>query len=222
MTVVVAFDEFQQITEVKNKKIDAIIRKHIQKQQYTSYIFSGSKRHLLTELFIQQNNPLFNMATGIELKGIDSHIFYGFINKKLDNKLEKDAFDFLYNIVDGESKLIQQVCYHLFYLDENQLTSFEVRSVITRILQECDGECRIIMDRLTASQRIAMKAIAMFSGAGLFSLDNLHKLNISKQSMLSAIKSLYKSELIDKEAQRYFINDRKLELWCKNLYVGTI
>lgn len=61
--VIIALDEFQQISELKKDKIDALIRSYIQNRgEKVSYIFLGSKRHLLTSLF-QHKAPLFEMAT---------------------------------------------------------------------------------------------------------------------------------------------------------------
>ncbi|MEE8057027.1 MAG: ATP-binding protein [Pseudomonadales bacterium] len=215
VTVVIALDEFQQIAEVKAKKIDAILRKYMQSQKNVSYIFSGSKKHLLTNLFNHQNKPLYNMATGIELKGIDVKTFYSFVNKGLNKRLTPVAFDYLYELSDGESKLIQQACYHLYYLDDELLTEHEVDQVITRIVKEADGECRIIYSRLTSPQKTAMKAVSQFAGKNLFSQSNLNLLGTSKQSLLTALKALIRDELVDKDNMTYFITDRKLELWFR-------
>lgn len=48
--VILAFDEFQQISALKTD-IDGTIRKRLQENTNFVWIFSGSKRHLLSELF---------------------------------------------------------------------------------------------------------------------------------------------------------------------------
>ncbi|MEA1892089.1 MAG: ATP-binding protein, partial [Campylobacterota bacterium] len=113
--IVVVFDEFQQVTTIKEKKIDATIRKYIQSHQNISYIFTGSKRHILTSLFTSYDAPLYEMVNHIELDKIEKDIFYEFVNNKLDKRLSLKLFDDIYDICDGESKLIQEFGYHLYF-----------------------------------------------------------------------------------------------------------
>jgi len=70
--VVIAIDEFQQISTLHNSKIDATFRKYMQKSNNVSFIFSGSKRHLLNGIF-EYGAPLYEMATPMELKSIYIH-----------------------------------------------------------------------------------------------------------------------------------------------------
>ena len=216
-TVVVAFDEFQQILDIKNKKIDAIIRKHIQYHDQISYIFSGSKRHLLTGLFTHHKRPLFSLATGIELHAIESGEFYVFANNHLDGRLQKDAFDWLYNQVEGESKLLQEMCYHLWY-QQGEIDQSQVMALLAQIVRQSDGEYRALFEHLTKSQKTALKAIALTNGQGLFKQEVLSDLNTNKQTLMGALKALMKTEMIDREEGRYFPTDKKFDLWCRQLF----
>ena len=50
---IVAIDEFQQITRYNdNKNIEAVLRTHIQRCPNANFVFSGSQRHLMGEIFI--------------------------------------------------------------------------------------------------------------------------------------------------------------------------
>jgi len=220
--VVVAFDEFQQVALISEKRIDATIRKYVQKSDGLCYIFSGSKRHILTQLFSDYGSPLYNMATGIELKGIDPDAFYKFCNERLKGRLSREAFDVLYQQADGESELIQQAAYYLYYQSKKRLNESDVEAALLKIVKAYDGSCRLLFDGLTRPQKIALKAIAIFRGEGMFSKDSLAELDTTKQSLLSALKALMKRETVSKESARYVINDRKLELWCRYLYTGRI
>ncbi|MFT4926682.1 MAG: hypothetical protein ACI8WB_002780 [Phenylobacterium sp.] len=218
--VVVAFDEFQQISDIKEKKIDAVIRKYIQHHDI-SYIFCGSKKHLLTGLFTHHSKPLFSMATGIELNAIEPDVFFQFANHHLTGHLSRTAFDYLFEQVDGESKLLQQACYHFFYLavpSDKQIDKQVVTEVLTTMVKQSDGEYRMIYEHLTKSQKAALKAIILFNGNGLFRLDALGQLNTSKQTLLAALKALMKNEMVDKEQGTYFITDKKFSLWCQLMF----
>ncbi len=221
INIVVAFDEFQQIAEVKDKKIDAIIRKYIQSHRNISYIFSGSKQHILTTLFTSQRKPLFSMATGMELTAIHSDVFFKFANKSLKGRLNQISFDYLVELVAGESKLLQQACYHFYYL-RCEIDHGVVKNVVKKIIQQSDGEYRIIFDSLTKPQKTALKAIALNNGTKLFYKETLGELNTTKQTLLASLKALIKTDMVYKESERYFIADRKLHLWCKLLYSNRL
>ena len=217
ITIVVAFDEFQQIAEIKEKQIDAIIRKHIQGHRKISYIFSGSKQHILTGLFTGQRKALYSMATGIELTAIEADDFYEFANKQLDDRLNYDAFIELMVIVAGESKLLQQACYNFYYLD-GKIDSKMVKEVVDKIVKQSDGEYRMIFESITKTQKNALKAVALHNGTRLFYKDTLSDLGTTKQTLLASLKALIKTDVLYKENEQYFIADRKLHLWCKRLY----
>jgi len=217
INIVVAFDEFQQITEIKEKKIDAIIRKHIQNHTRISYIFSGSKQHILTGLFTGQRKALYSMATGIELKAIDANDFYNFANHQLDDRLNYDAFLELVEIVAGESKLLQQACYNFYYID-GEIDSQMVNLVVDKIVKQSDGEYRMVFESITKSQKTALKAIALHNGIKLFYKDVLSDLGTAKQTLLASLNALIKTDVVYKENDQYLITDRKFHLWCKKLY----
>jgi len=63
----VVFDEFQETTELKDKRIEGVLRSHIQFQQ-SSYFFVGSRRHILLGMFNEKSRPFYQSAQLYELK----------------------------------------------------------------------------------------------------------------------------------------------------------
>ena len=57
----IVFDEFQEISELKNSSIEGILRKHIQEHQ-ASYFFVGSRRRILLDMFNQRSRPFYQSA----------------------------------------------------------------------------------------------------------------------------------------------------------------
>lgn len=83
---VIAIDEFQQISSYPEKNVEAILRTHIQKQTNISFIFSGSKKHMLSEMFSQPSRPFFSST---------QMMFLG-VNKKVSSR---EVNDTLYTIL---------------------------------------------------------------------------------------------------------------------------
>jgi len=214
---VITIDEFQQITLIKNKKIDGLLRKYIQVHTNISYIFTGSKRHLLTSLFINQSSPLYEMANHMELKSIQEDIFFKFVDKKFKSRLSNDIFNYLYQVANGESKLIQNICYHLYEKDKKYYNQNDIDKVINFILDEMDGSFRMLFDRLTITKKAILKIIAVSDGIDIYKKELIAKYNLEKNQITSNIKNLYeKDELIEyQNSKQIMIQNRTFELWIK-------
>ncbi|MDY0328464.1 MAG: hypothetical protein RBR07_09470, partial [Arcobacteraceae bacterium] len=66
---------------------------------------------------------------------------------------------------------------------------------------------------------IALKAVVISNGTELYTKDNLFKLQVTKSSLNTAIRHLYKDEIIDKENHQYYISNKCFELWCKKEFI---
>lgn len=220
--IVIAFDEFQQITLIKEYKIDTILKKYMDSYPNIQYIFTGLKRHLLTEFFEKNKSPLYDMVSFMELKPIPMDEFYSFVNKKFDGKLSYDIFKEIYLRTEGESKLIQEFCYHLHYLDSDkggeEINREDLDYVCTLMLESKNSYFKMVLDRMSLPLKIALKAIIISGGTEFYKKDILLKLQTTKSSLSTAIRHLYKDEIIDKESNSYYITNKCFEIWCKKKY----
>jgi len=67
----VALDEFQEITELpESKKIEGLLRSHIQLHSEISYFFIGSRRRILQEMFSDKSRAFYKSAFAYPLKEI--------------------------------------------------------------------------------------------------------------------------------------------------------
>ena len=64
----VAIDEFQQITYYGDNRIEALLRTYIQRCTNAHFIFSGSHRHLMGEIFVSPSRPFYQSVTLMNLK----------------------------------------------------------------------------------------------------------------------------------------------------------
>jgi len=55
----IAIDEFQQIAHYPEKNVEAILRTYIQHCSNANFVFSGSERHLLAEMFSSPARPFY-------------------------------------------------------------------------------------------------------------------------------------------------------------------
>lgn len=102
---VIVFDEFQQIGTLKeNHKIEAAIRHAVERSTNVSYIFSGSHRHLLGEMFNDKSRPLYHLCNLMTIDRIDEKSYQNFLNKmarkRWKQNLNKDVSAEILNLTE--------------------------------------------------------------------------------------------------------------------------
>lgn len=211
--VILAIDEFQQIA-LLDTKIDALLRKYIQEPHNVSYIFAGSKRHSITSLFTY-SAPLYEMATHMELGGLDSKSVLVYASKYLS--INEGTVDYLIALCDHETKLMQHIL-HILYSNQKEatITPAMIDDALEEILGDKSSSYTLLYDTFSLTQKKAFKIITSDIET-IFSLDTLKAYNIQKASLASALKQLYTKEIIDKEEDKWFVPDRTLELWGKRM-----
>ena len=211
--VIFAIDEFQQIA-LLDIKIDALLRKYMQEPHNVSYIFAGSKRHSITSLFTY-SAPLYEMATHMELGGLDGKSVLAYASKYLS--INERTVEYLLALCDHETKLMQHIL-HILYNNqkESTITSMMIDDALEEIIGDKSSSYTLLYDTFSLTQKKAFKIITA-SVENIFSLDTLKAYNIQKASLASALKQLYTKEIIDKEDDKWFVPDRTLELWGKRM-----
>lgn len=213
--LIIAIDEFQQISLINDMKLDAYLRKYIQNSKNISWIFLGSKRHLLASLF-EYKAPLYEMATHFELQALDLMSVYEYVSKYL--KINYDLVKYIYEKSDSETKLLQNIC-HILWLEQknNEITKEHINKVIVQIINSKESSYRLVYDMLNNNQKIALKILAKYKKR-IYSQEVLDEFNIKKQTLQSSIKALFEKEIVDKKDDEIYIPDRTLELWLESRF----
>ena len=78
---ILAIDEFQQIREYPQTNTEAFIRSLVQQCSRTSFIFCGSKRHTMTDIFYSPAKPFFQSVISQSLKPIPMETYVEFAGR---------------------------------------------------------------------------------------------------------------------------------------------
>ena len=79
---VIAVDEFQQISRYPEKNVEALLRTKIQHCNNATFLFAGSQRHLLQNMFASASKPFYHSANILSLKPIDKTSYSVFVREK--------------------------------------------------------------------------------------------------------------------------------------------
>ena len=220
--IVVCIDEFQQIAEYPEKGTEALLRSYIQFAQHVHFIFSGSKHHLMAEIFGSPKHPFYQSTEMMGLKPLDCSIYYDFCQnffKQKGGNLSKDTFDYIYQQFEGHTWYIQCIMNRL-YETEIQVDSIQqVNAAILSVLEGREPQFENMVQFFTENQFSLLKAIAKDSivaqpTSGKFIKE--HKLS-GASSVKAALKILEDKELVYRTNKGYIIYDRFMDLWLKRI-----
>ena len=219
---IVAIDEFQQIANYPEKNIEALLRSHIQQLSNAQFIFSGSERHLLEEMFLDSARPFYNSADiqNLEIIALDKYADFVRHHFLTNNKqIEDEAINYIYETFDGNTYYNQKA-----FREAYAITSFDslctkktTELIVNQMISEADRHYSEIMARLALPQKELLYAVArehrarqITSGAFI----RRHSLK-SASSVQSSIKKLLSYGLVSFDSGDYFVADQLMRLWLQ-------
>lgn len=218
----VAIDEFQAISNFPEKTVEAILRKRIQNCHNAWFIFSGSKRHMMAQMFASQARPFYNSATIMGLEPIDEQAYLEFANHHLaqsEKAISAEAFHYLYQRFDGTTWYLQYVLNMLYTALSCQqpLGVSDVQSAISGILAQHRFAYQALVYQLTAKQKQLLIAIAKEGKPqSILSQDFLRRHQMGASTVQSATKSLLERDFITQDDGYYQLCDKFLEIFLRN------
>lgn len=217
----VAFDEFQTIADYPDVKMEAVLRSFIQRLNNVQFIFAGSKKHLMTEMFLSAKRPFYRSTQLMNIDLIDEKAYYQFASKHLAShgqQIGEDTFHELYEMVEGYTWNMQNVLNRLYQSSVPNIDYNTILLTINQLLQEETPSyqmyCRLLPERQVQVLRaVAKEGIVMEPGSNLF----LQKYHLGAYSTVrSAIIALMDKELLyQKDDGAYVVYEKFFNLWLK-------
>ena len=218
----IAIDEFQSIVNYEEKNVEATLRTYIQQCNNAWFVFSGSKRTMMGEIFSSPSRPFYQSATVMSLRAIPLPAYSDFICKHFNaaNKhISRELIDSLYHRFEGTTWYIQKVANELYASTaENGNTSEDnLESAIQRII--CDNEYtyKDTLYRLTAKQKAVLIAISKASPDAQITSSAFIKANRlpSASSVQKSLSALVEKEIVTCTLGKYSIYDYFFALWLE-------
>jgi len=222
---IVAIDEFQQIGRYPEKNIEAVLRTHIQQCRNTSFVFAGSQRHLMQNIFFSSSRPFYQSVSLLTLGAISKEEYVRFVLRhfKNDQKLISEELVIrIYQLFEGHTSYIQNIFNELFALTEKnegctlELAQEAIENKITSYVPLFQSTLSLLPER----QKEILYAIAKegkTTGVTSGAFIKKHGL-LSPSSVQTAIKQLLDKEIITAENNVYQVYDRFFGLWLSKVY----
>ncbi len=193
-------DEFQDIaTAESSKAIQGAIRHVAQDTSWIVFVFSGSSRHLLQNLFDDSNKPLYMLCDRMLLDRISSLDYIPHIQKAAQNRwikpLDENVLRRIFTLTELHPFYVNLLCHELWKRDhvpqlDDVLTAWDACYEIE--------ERRLVveLERLTKNQQAILKALANYP---VYAPSGQHFLNLTQLSVASTrlgLKALAEKDLI--------------------------
>ena len=222
---IVAIDEFQQIAKYPEKNIEALLRTHIQKIGNCNFIFAGSERHMMQEMFTSSARPFYNSADLLELKAIALEIYIPFVVghfEKRNRTIVPENVEWVYNLFKGHTYYIQRTFNEAFAdtAEGDECTMEVIKSAIDNMVASNDTIFREILSNIPEKQKILLYAIAKDGEAEAITSAKYIKRHAlsSASSVQSAAKKLLEKDYITCINKVYSVTDKLFAMWINKMY----
>ena len=222
---IVAIDEFQQIAKYPEKNIEAQLRTHIQKLRNCNFIFAGSERHMMQEMFTSAARPFYHSADMLELKAIVPEIYIPFIAghfKKRNRRIASDDIERVYNLFKGHTYYVQKAFNEAFAdtPEGEECTLETIRAAIDNMVASNDTIFREILSNIPEKQKELLYAIAKEGEAERITSAAFIKRHslASASSVQSAMKKLLEKDIITEINKVFSVTDKLFAMWMNRMY----
>jgi hypothetical protein len=117
--VVVMLDEFQEIATIENPTILQTMRQRFDMHGNVSYLFAGSSRQILHQIFQEKSAPFSDFAHWIELGPIQQSQLERYLMTKFTEakgRVTKDVADLVVGLSGGYPYYVQKIAHELFHI----------------------------------------------------------------------------------------------------------
>ena len=222
----IAIDEFQQITKYPDGgNVEALLRTYIQKCINATFIFAGSQRHLMGEIFTSPSRPFYQSVLIMNLQPISMEKYIEFAQMqfhKYGKEIEADAVAEVYTQFDAVTSCIQRTLNILFLqtMPGVVCTKTMVENSINYILALFSETYETLLEKIPEKQREVFIAIAKEGRAkGITGRNFIKKYHLHTASVVSAAtRSLLEKDFITQTKNEYTVYDPFFARWLRERY----
>ncbi|HFA59989.1 MAG TPA: hypothetical protein ENJ83_04790 [Rhodospirillales bacterium] len=163
--VVLVFDEFQQLAALgkEGHAIEAAVRSIAQGTRASAYVFSGSRRSLLAQMFESPRRPLYRLCEGIPLARIPAEDYRAHLDRAARRRwhrgLSDAALEVIVGLTERHPHYVNRLCNRLWRRERMPGPAAVEEAWHAIVAAERDGFVSELA-RLTPPRRAVLVALA--------------------------------------------------------------
>ena len=219
---VVAIDEFQQVRDYPEKGVEAMLRSYVQFCTRAHFIFAGSKKHLMEEMFALPRGPFYQSTQLMNIDVIDREKFSAFAENffmRSGRRFDKGSFAYLYDRFKGVTWYLQVVLNRIWERESGLDAPAAVDEVVGQLIDEGEATYADLLMSQTLSAQAVLKAIAaevLVKEISAKALIDKYRLPVGS-TIRSLVRDLVNRNLVYRSAAGYSIYDQLFGEWLRRL-----
>ncbi|MFZ7136799.1 MAG: AAA family ATPase [archaeon] len=220
--LVIVFDEFQEISNFSDYNLENLMRTRFQHHKNVTYVFMGSKKHIMQQMFENADRPFYKFAKPFPLDVIPKKEFKKYILEKFKGtKIDIDSsiVDKLLDFTQGHPYFTQQLCHELWNLtgEEKKVHGDDIEKAIANLLEIHNDLFLMMWDSSTLLQRKMLSALSTEGQvASIYSVSFIERHGLKSASHAQrAIDQLLVNGTVEKKADYFITSDIFFNEWIK-------
>ena len=219
--LVLFFDEFQVVGQIQsNISVEAVTRAHVQVPSNITYIFSGSNRHLLSQMFDDRKRPFYKLCDRLIIDKISVEAYSKFLKhaamETWKKEIEQSTIDRIFTLTDRHPFYLNALCFKVWQ-NEKLPSTEKIDECWLQLAEEQKPQIALEIELLSLNQRKIISCIAKWGKTSpMQSKEFVQFSGMASSSLHQALQSMTKKDFI--EAQNdgsYKIIDPMIEYLFK-------
>lgn len=224
--IVVCIDEFQQVGEFENtKSVQATLRSVWQHHHYTSYCLFGSKRHMMSKMFLNRSMPFYQFGDLMWLQKIPTVDWTGYIISHFESAgrhISEQMAQKICELVDLYPSYVQHLAsIVLNHTPQGKAATEELLpSSIKELISTNEALYMQQIEPLSGYQMNLLRAIVSGIHSGFNEKKVRSQFDLGSPSNMTRLRdALIERDLIYSEMRQLFITDPVFSLWFKQRFM---
>ncbi len=216
---IVAIDEFQAIADYPERNVEELMRTYVQDCRNAVFVFSGSQKSMMSEMFSSPARPFYQSVSLMFLKAVALPEYEMFAKQhfeKAGKTIADGVVSAIYERFDGTTWYLQKVLNQLFATNDDVAAGDEEKAV-RQIVGQNEDAYKDLLYQLTARQRDLLVAVSregkarQITGAPFVKRHNLS----SASSVQKSAQALMERQLLTHNQGVYEVYDKFMALWLR-------
>ena len=221
----VAIDEFQQIASYAEGNVEATLRTYVQHCNNARFVFAGSQRHVMGNMFLSPSRPFYQSVSMMRLESIPCDEYVRFACHHFEEgqkKITEETLLHIYKQFEGITWYIQKLLNELYDMTPigGVCVVGMVEEAVQRVVDSFVYVYSETLFRLPEKQKELLIAITKEGKAKAITSSvfiKKYKLT-SASSVQAALKGLLEKDFVTQELGVIQIYDRFLGQWLRENY----
>jgi AAA+ ATPase superfamily predicted ATPase len=217
---IIVFDEFQEIEKLSGESFEKELRASFQHHRNASYIFLGSQRHMLLNIFSRKDRAFYNFGKLFHLQKPSEDESIAFLSERFKAGGDDVPEELLNRIIEETGNIPYYIQYLSAELWEMARLSGKspaeiYQQALDRMIINQSDYFQGIRSQLTAFQVKLLTSVAMH-GSGSYESEFLQKYRLfPTSSVQKAYKRMVDLDILEKTGNQFVLSDPFFKLWMK-------